>query len=125
MARAVCLRCGSQKGSPRRPCSSCRFDPSLDASDLIKSVYLSVGRYDDSDRQAEYTKELEGVGERIRRGEAPVFDAAELTRLERQRASIRAVPPSAVWRALLEFFLPALGFLVLIFGLTWLIRSCR
>ncbi|WP_150131189.1 hypothetical protein [Sphingobium yanoikuyae] len=55
-SRARCIRCGDEKFQPYHRCESCRFEPQND--DLVKSVYLSVWRYEDADKQAHWAEAL-------------------------------------------------------------------
>jgi hypothetical protein len=93
--------------------------------DLVKSVYLSLGRIDDPERRKEYERELERVAEGIKNGEQPAFDSAELERLRKQKAIIESVPASSVWKAVLRFFLPGVGLLALLWVVVLALRSLR
>jgi hypothetical protein len=125
MAEAICLRCGSAKGKPWETCTRCRFDPTRDEDSLVRSAYLSVGRFDDPAEQERYRVELDRVGGEIQRGLEPAFAEAELARLARQRKEIEAISPSAVWGAVARLFLPAAVLIAALFGLAWAIRLAR
>lgn len=125
MAEAICLRCGAAKSRPWQKCRRCGFSPEADQDCLVKSVYLSVARFDDSARAAEYEAVLDVVGKRIRAGHEPEFDLAELDRLAKQREVVESVPMSAVWGALFRFFLPGLGVLIVLVLIALYLRTLR
>ena len=119
--RAICLKCGASKKLPWQKCRECGFAP--EGEDLVRSVYLSVGRYRDVQVQERYTQDLTQIRAQIRNGQAVEFDEAELDRLRKERVKLESVPAHAVWMALLRFFLPALLFLGLLFAFAaWLRR---
>ena len=95
MTDAVCLRCGASKRMPQRRCSGCGWDPTEDPDTdaLVKSVYLSIGRFEKVEDQEAYRKILETTGEAIRSGEHPGFDEAEIERLRRSGAHLPPAKP--------------------------------
>lgn len=123
MAEAVCIRCGARKSAPWRVCDRCGYDPTIDDDALLKSVYLSAGRFSEPDKKKRYRSELDRIAVSIEQGKQPTFDEVELLRLKAQKALVGSVPTSVVWRAVLRFFLPAIGLLILLFGLAYLIRK--
>jgi hypothetical protein len=108
MAYALCPRCGTSKKRAWAMCRNCGLDPADDEEALVKSVYLSVGRFDDGDDRRRYREELDELGARIRAGESPAFDEAELERLRKQKRLVESVPASAVWGAVFRLFLPVI-----------------
>ena len=102
MGQAICLQCGAIKQRPYVACPQCGFDPSGDEEALVRSVYLSTGRFhDDEAEQERYANQLKDVSELIRRGEEPEFDPAELSRLRQQYHDVRSVTLRAVFWSLL------------------------
>ncbi len=114
MPDAICLRCAAEKPRPWTTCGGCGFDPRIDDVSLIKSVYLSVERFDDADRRKTYQLELTALAESIRRGDRIAFDEADLPRLRRQKDLVESVPSSAVWSAVVRLFLPAVVVLLVL-----------
>lgn len=114
MAEAICLRCGNRKKAPWEKCNRCGYDPSGDEEAVIRSVYLSVGRFAESERKAAYRAELDRLGLALERGEQLMFPDAELARLRAEKKLFNSIPRSAVWRAVLRHFLPAIGLLLLL-----------
>ncbi len=123
MTDAVCIRCGSRKRTPWRRCRRCGLDPSGDPETLVRSVYLSTARFEAPDERRAWAATLDAVAARIEAGTPPEFGDGELRRLRAQRDAVRRVPASAVWRAVLRLFLPALVFLAILFGAVLLLRS--
>lgn len=122
MADAICLRCGFEKSAPWKKCKRCEFDPAGDEEALIRSVYLSVGRFSDSEEVAAYRLELDHVGHGIERGDKPIFLEREIARLRSEKRSFEQVPISAVWGAVFRLFFPAIGFLFVLFLLLFLLK---
>jgi len=114
MVNALCPRCGTPKKRPWKQCSSCGLDPAHDEDALVKSVYLSVERFEDGDDRRRYSKELDDLAVRIRAGESPAFDPAVLNRLRKQKQLVESVPASAVWGAVFRLFLPAIVVVVVL-----------
>jgi hypothetical protein len=98
------------------------LDPAADEETLIKSVYLSVGRFAEPADKERYRVELDGLGTEIKRGVEPAFVETELARLARQRNDVGAVRPLAAWGAVFRLFLPAMVLLALLFGLVFAMR---
>ena len=91
MSSAFCVRCGSGKDRPWNSCGQCGLDPSSDESLLIRSVYLSLGRYEDPDEQERYRPELERLAGIVRAGGEIAYDPGELARLAEQKAMVESV----------------------------------
>ena len=126
MADAICVKCGASKPRPFSRCPTCEFDPSGDDESLVRSVYLSAGRFDDERAADAYRRELDSLGAVLRAGKTIAFDPDELMRLRMQKAAVGGIPPSAVWEAiLLKLFLPAALFVGALLGLGYLLRSLR
>jgi hypothetical protein len=113
MRQAICLKCGHAKRRPAERCKHCGLDPEVDDDTLVKSVYLSLGRFDDASRHEAYSKELEALARDIKAGRPLALDPAELERLRSQLGQVRSVPASAVWGALFRFLLPG----IVVFGI--------
>jgi len=125
MADAICLRCGNSKTMPWEKCARCGYDPSDDEEAMVKSVYLSLGRFAESSDIARYRLELDQLGAALQRGEEVLFEQPEIERLKAQQALIGKVPRSVVWGAVLRLFLPAVGFILFLLLLAHLIRAAR
>lgn len=126
MSTAICLRCGASKRAPYSVCPKCSLDPAGRVEDLVRSVYLSAGRFaDDDPRQRTYPAELRTYAKEIAGGREIHFDEAELRRLNAQLQNIRAVPRSAVWMAVIRLFLPAVWFVGGLFALRYLFVMLR
>ena len=110
---AVCIRCGAAKEVPWDVCAECSFEPK-DSEELVRSVYLSTGRYDDNADKELYRRSLTDVSHQIRRGVEADYDEAELARLREQRRLVNSVPMRAVWGAVFRLFLPALLVIVVL-----------
>lgn len=93
---------------------------------MVKSVYLSIGRYPDGDeRQREYAQTLTEIADQIRRGTEPQFEHDELERLRAEREFVRSVPARAVWGAVAQFFLPAVIVIGVLLAVLWILRAFR
>jgi hypothetical protein len=121
MPRAICMRCGSAKDVPFAYCQTCGFEPRDDA-DLAKSVYLSLGRFEDAEERSRYAAQLTDASATLRAGTAMQYVPAELERLTEQLRLVRSVPPSAAWGAVGRLFFPALVLLSLLATLVWFLR---
>ena len=111
MTVAICIRCGSRKHGALTPCPNCQFDPSEDVDKaramILTDHILSI-------------EDLEGLGERIRNGQAVVYPedtVAEYVRLFEQGADR---PPWAIkyvrYGCLIVGLLLALVAVYLLFG---------
>lgn len=124
MEMAICIRCGAKKKRPYHKCRSCGLDPKGDEAALVRSVYLSTGRYEDPDEAGRYVEELERHAAAIRAGQEVAYDEDELARLRRQKHLVESVPFSAVLGAMFRSFLPGIlllaGILALCLLLAWL-----
>lgn len=114
-----------EKSTPWEKCERCGYDPSRDEEGLVKSVYLSVGRFTEPRDKARYRTELDRIGAAIEGGEQATFQEAELARLRAQKSLVGRIKPSAPWGAVVRLFLPAIGLLILLFGMAYLIRIAR
>ena len=112
---AVCLRCGTTKKVPYAQCDDCGFQPTDDDS-LIKSVYLSLGRYDTPADQSKYDYELKRLASELSSGQEIEFDGEDLARLRRQKIEVDSVDDGSVLRYLLRVFFPGLLFLLVLTG---------
>jgi hypothetical protein len=108
VALAICIRCGNEKREPWWKCRRCGLDPMKDEETLVKSVYLSTGRYEDGNDQIRYETELLQVAEAIKNGENVGYEEGDLARLRKEKSLVEQFSP---WRAVLRFFLPAILFI--------------
>lgn len=124
MAKALCVNCGHVKAKPYVKCGHCGFDPTQSEEALVRSVYLSTGRYQEPHDAEEYASELDRIGEGIRRGESVEYDAHELERLRLQKRMVSHVTFRPLCGVLLRFFLPGVIFLLILwvafYVLSWL-----
>lgn len=81
---AVCINCGKGKAAPFDKCRACGFLPRLE-DDLVKSIYLSTGRYDTPEEQISYLSELEQASRALMAGYSVRFVPEELVRLRQKR----------------------------------------
>jgi hypothetical protein len=125
MAEAICIACGGRKRLPWQICNDCGLDPTKDEMLLVKSVYLSTGRYDDDSKRQEYAGELEVLGSRISKGQPIEFDDEELARLLAQKRLVESVPMRAVWGAIFRTFFPGIIFLLILFAIVFVLRSLQ
>jgi len=114
MVNALCTGCGTPKNKPWKRCRGCGLDPTQDEDVLVKSVYLSVERFQDGDDRRRYAKQLDELGVRMRAGEEPAFEPAALEKLRKQKRLVESVPNSAVWGAVFRLFLPAIVVMVVL-----------
>ena len=122
MPNAICLKCGTAKRQPWKLCQECGFDPTLQESAHVKSVYLSIGRFEDDDARDRYSVELAKIGKAIGRGESVEFDEDELERLLQQKQDAESVTVFDVVSIIFHLFLPIVAFLVSMWGLLLLAR---
>jgi hypothetical protein len=125
MLHAICVKCGQVKRRPYARCKSCGLDPRHDDATLVKSIYLSLGRYDDWSEHRSYSRVLETLAQDLKAGRPVTFDEQELARLENQLRVLRSVPSSAPWIALAKLFAPAVLILFALTLIVWLLRSLR
>lgn len=121
--KSICLSCGAIKREAWKKCSACSFNPSADADAMVKSVYLSTGRFQEAEDIKAYEKELDVLASKLRNKESIEFDEEELARLSQQRADVLSVPPSAAWKVLFRFFLPSLIFIAVLVTAAIVIRK--
>lgn len=112
---AICLRCGETKDAPDEKCGGCGYHPK-DNESLVKSVYLSIGRYDAPAKQMEYRYELQKLAKQIREGNIVAFDSVEIIRLQKQKIEVETVSDLGGVRYLTKVFLPGFLFLLLLLG---------
>ncbi len=100
--------CGTPKKGPWKRCNSCGLDPTQDEDALVKSVYLSVERFDGGNDRRRYGRELGDLAVRMRAGERPDFEPAALEELRKQKRLVESVSASAAWGAVFRLFFPAI-----------------
>ncbi|HVT88896.1 MAG TPA: hypothetical protein VHD56_08600 [Tepidisphaeraceae bacterium] len=124
MLKAVCISCGTSKSAPWKTCTCCGFNPSTTRNNLIKSIYLSDGRY--IGRKVEGTpdiqKELFIAQNILKSGQEIEYDEAKLLEIAKFANEFERVPPSAVWGAVFRSFAPGLAFLGIML-LLWLLLA--
>lgn len=103
MPEAVCIVCGGGKSSPWEVCSSCKFDPRSSSESLVKSVYLSTGRFEEMDRKDNYRNELSNISIKIRSGELLEYETHDIMRLRDQLKFVNRIQWYEPWVAVLEF----------------------
>lgn len=109
MANAICIRCGARKRSPFSKCIRCDFDPNGDLLSEVKSIILSVRRYDDGSNRKSYERELDRIGQMIAKGEQFEFNDDEVQRL---LAIGKLLERPFTWGELARLGLICLGFLL-------------
>jgi len=108
MELSICINCGEKKPAPWKSCKACGHDPRIQEEDLVKSVYLSTGRFEDGNEKADYVSVLQALAQTLKEGKQVTYDQDDMDRLSRQRAAIEDVDSKTVWGAVFRFFLPAL-----------------
>lgn len=119
---AICLRCGTGKELPYETCIGCGFQPTDEDESLLKSVYLSLGRYDTPEEQSRYKLELIALAEQIRRGEEIEFDGDGLRRLQMQKAELEHLSYAGVTKLLFRILFPGLLFLLVLIGVLVILK---
>lgn len=116
MARAICISCGRSKSWHWKRCRYCGLDPLSDESLLVKSLYLSTGRFDEERTQKRYEKELDRIAKDIQEGKAVEFDSKEIDRLLTLKHQCDSVSVNVLIRTLWYLFLPGIVFLLFLYG---------
>jgi hypothetical protein len=80
---------------------------------LIKSVYLSVGRFS-NDENPEYQDELDIIAEKIRGGVSIDYNQECMERIGNESKMILSVPWYAPWIVVLKVFGPIFGIIIII-----------
>ena len=101
---AIYIKCGARKSLPYEKCPNCAFDLQHDREDLVKSVYLSSGRFDSQSDKEKYSGELNSYSERLRSGLSIEYDQAEIERLDMQLTEIEALDDKSILSYLFQFF---------------------
>ena len=104
---AICIKCGARKSNPYEKCPDCAFDPQHDREDLVKSVYLSLGRFDSQIDKEKYDDQLSCYSARLRSGLSVEYDQAEIERLDMQLTEVEALDDKSILNYLLRVFFPA------------------
>ncbi len=125
MALAVCITCGAEKSGAWRTCEKCGFDPRSSVPTLVKSVYLSIDRYEELDDRESYKNELDKIAELIRCRKAVAYDQAELSRLENQYYEVQSAQRHELWTAFQKTFLPGLRILLAILLAIFLLKLMK
>ncbi len=119
---AICLRCGTTKELPFETCVDCGFQPTDEDESLLKSVYLSLARYDRPEEQSRYALELVTLAEQLRRGEEIEFDGDDLRRLQKQKGEAESLSYAGVIYLLFRIFIPGLLFLLFLIGVLLILK---
>jgi hypothetical protein len=114
---AVCVRCGAIKPLPYETCIDCGFQPEHDSEDLVKSVYLSTGRYDSPTDQTRYEAELRHMSQQIAKGIDLAYDENDLMRLRAQKAEVECVDERAAVRYVFRILFPGFVFILILAGI--------
>jgi hypothetical protein len=118
--KALCIRCGTVKSSVWRRCSICGFDPRrTDEESMVKSVYLSTGRFEEPSEQTRYADDLDRISTEIRSGKQIDFEPDELKRLLLQKRVVESIRPHHLLLFLARFFAPA----IVMIAVLWLIYA--
>lgn len=118
--KVVCIKCGADKNAPWQECPQCGLEP-VD-EDLVKSVYLSSGRFAlDPERAAEYESELADFQAAIRGGRTIEYEEPDLQRLREEKEFVETWPEVATWSTLFRFLLPGIIFLIFLWLLNFLL----
>lgn len=104
MPEAVCIVCGEEKRSPWKICKSCGFDPNSSPDALVKSVYLSTGRYEDRADKDIYKDHLLKFSEDIKSGISVYYEECDILRLTKQMDSVISITWHALSIVVLKFF---------------------
>jgi hypothetical protein len=115
--QSICLCCGNCKEVPYEKCIACGFQPSDEDGSLVKSVYLSLGRYDTPCEQSRYEPILNALAEKIAQGEEIAFDCDDLRRLDEQKETVKDINDAVVMQYLFRVFFPGLLFVLLMIGI--------
>jgi len=119
---AICLRCGATKELPYETCVGCGFQPTEEDESLLKSVYLSLGRYDTPDEQSRYALELVTLAEQLRRGEEIEFDGDDLRRLQKQKGEVEHLSYAGTTYLLFRIFFPGILLLLILIGVLVILK---
>jgi hypothetical protein len=92
VAAAVCIRCGAQKRRALSRCRGCGLDPRSDTDHVVRSIILSVERYEDGSDRRRYETELDSIGATIRAGGVVPYDQREIDELVRSLRMARTLP---------------------------------
>jgi len=134
MTSAICVRCGSPKGSWDQKCLSCGLDPDDDVEIAAKSYMLSLDRYDAGSVPDERMglpdfgeNDLRQIGERIRGGTPYAFKRADVHTVVDALEAVRASRPSCLAAPLylIRLFLPIIILFVVLIGLGLVLRHFR
>jgi hypothetical protein len=89
----------------------------------VRSVYLSLGRFEGELERDRYAAELTETAATLKTGGAVAFIPSELERLSKQLRVVRSVTPRMAWGAIGRLFLPAAVFIVALVTIAWFLRS--
>jgi hypothetical protein len=115
VAHAICLQCGAAKSRWDKACRSCGFRPGDDPRACAESLVLSVELFEDGTDRARRMSELDRIGERIRAGEQPRLDEADVGRaleIVKLRQGLRAMHGFKGIALVLLYLLPLLLIIV-------------
>lgn len=120
MAQAICISCGRPKRAGWKRCRHCGFHPGNEEAGLVRSIYLSVDRFDEEEDRRRYARELDQIGRQIEDGKEIMYDAAELSRLLEEKRAVEDVSNWAVLRVIVVILLPVILLLLAVYLLRFL-----
>ncbi len=110
----ICMKCGGEKTNPWQECVQCKFCPAPMSDDLVKSVYLSVGRFETFEEREKYKGDLKELGGQLSRGQSILFDEAEIDRLTEQMKLVEQTKVHDLVVVILKLLVPAILFLLVL-----------
>lgn len=123
---AICLKCGEWKSAPYKKCKKCGFDPRKNEIELVKSVYLSLGRFPaEVAEEVDYHATLTKIRAQIKRGEAIIYEPGEIERLRQEFDAFKKTPVSAAWQAIIKLFMPAFVFVGILMLILLIIKYLK
>ena len=121
MQRAICSNCGNEKKEPQLICKACGHDPTASEEEMVKAVYLSLGRFENESDQQSYKSQLQSYSAHIKSGQSIEYEPNEIQRLTHQKHLVESVSTTDVWLYLAKFFFPAIIFIASLFILGYLV----
>ncbi len=106
-----------------RKCPDCAFDPQQDREDLVKSVYLSSGRFDSQSNKEKYEEQLNSYSVRLRSGLSVEYDQAEIERLDAQLTEVEMFDENLILKYLFRVFFPGILLLLFLIGVLMILKQ--
>lgn len=120
---AICLKCGTKKSLPYEKCSKCDFDPQLNRDDLVKSVYLSSGRFDSESEKEHYDDVLNSYSKRLRSGLSVEYDQADIERLTMQLTEVEAFDDKSILNYMFRLLFPVILLVLFLIGVLLVLKQ--